>query len=131
MKSKRKIAILILALAVIFGSVSVASAYSSAANIHVSRTSNTSAKISADITYSTTVDSCTIKITLQEKYNGTWRTATNVPVKTVSRTKSNIHSLSLPYTFTLIKGKVYRAKAVFTSKKGSATISKTLYSSSF
>lgn len=128
---KRKCLFLVIALVLVFGSVSVVSAYSSSANVHVSRTSNTSANVSADVSYSTTVDSCTIKITLQEKYNGSWRTATGVSVKTVSRTKSKVSSLSLPYTFKLVKGKVYRAKAVFTSKKGSTTTSKTYYSSVF
>lgn len=131
MKSKRKIAILILALAVIFGSVSVASAYTSSATLYTNRTSNTSARVSADITYNVTVSSCTNKITLQEKYNGSWRTATGVPVKTVSKTRTNVSSLSLPYTFTLVKGKVYRIKAVFTSKYGSTTTTKTCYSSTF
>lgn len=128
---KRKCLFLVIALVLVFGSVSVVSAYTSSATVAVNRTSNTSARTSADITYTTTVDSATNKITLQEKYNGSWRTATGVSVKTVSRTKSKVRSLSFPYTFTLVKGKVYRIKAVFTSKKGSTTISKTLYSSTF
>ncbi|MCO7122967.1 hypothetical protein NIA71_13535 [Ihubacter massiliensis] len=128
---KRKCLFLVIALVLVFGSVSVVSAYSWSATVNANRTSNTSARVSADITYTTTVDSATNKITLQEKYNGSWRTATGVPVKTVSRTKSNVRSLSLPYTFTLVKGKVYRAKADFTSKKGSSTITKTFYSNVF
>lgn len=131
MKSKRKIAILILALVVIFGSVSVASAYTSAATVSVGRTSNTSARASADITYSTVVSSCTTKMTLQEKYGGSWRTATGVPVKTVSKTRTSVSSMGFPYTFTLKKGVVYRIKAVFSSKKGTSSTTKTLYSPAF
>ncbi len=128
---KRRCFLVILALVIVFGSVSVVSAYTSIATVATNRISNTSGRVSADISYSSVLDSCTNKITLQEKYNGTWRTATGVPVKTVSRTKSNVRTLVLPYTFTLIKGKVYRAKCVFTSKKGSTTRTKTVYSNSF
>lgn len=128
---KRKCLFLVIALVLVFGSVSVVSAYSSAATVSAARTSNTSARVSADIRYTTTVDTCTNKMTLQEKYNGSWRTATGVSVKTVSRTKSNVSTLNFPYTFTLVKGKVYRIKAVFTSKKGSSSVSRTCYSSVF
>lgn len=128
---KRKCLFLVIALVLVFGSVSVVSAYTTSANVTAKRTSNTSANVSADVTYSSIVDTCTIKITLQEKYNGSWRTATGVSVKTVSRTRNNVRSLTLPYTFTLIKGKVYRTKNVFTSKKGSSSVSRTLYSSVF
>lgn len=128
---KRRCILIVLALMVVFGSVSVASAYKSSSEIYVSRISNTSARVSADITYTTRVDKCTTKITLQEKYNGSWRTATGVPVKTVSRTKTNVQSLCVPYTLTLVKGKVYRIKAVFASQKGSTSISKTYHSGTF
>ncbi|MCQ4638322.1 hypothetical protein NE619_16445 [Anaerovorax odorimutans] len=128
---KRKCLFLVIALVLVFGSVSVVSAYTSAATVSAARTSNTSARVSADIRYTTTVDSCTNKMTLQEKYNGSWRTATGVSVKTVSRTKTKVSTLNFPYTFTLVKGKVYRIKAVFTSKKGSSSLSRTCYSSVF
>lgn len=128
---KRRCVLIVLALVIVFGSVSVVSAYTSSSNIYVNRTSNTSARVSADISYNTRVDKCTAKITLQEKYNGSWRIATGVPVKTVSRTKVNVRALSLPYTLTLVKGKIYRIKAVFTSKKGTTSITKTCYSGTF
>ncbi|MCI8645944.1 MAG: hypothetical protein HFE76_03875 [Firmicutes bacterium] len=128
---KRKCVLMILALVVIFGSVSVASAYAGAGNIHVSRTSNTSASVSADISYTKVLTSCTNTITLQEKYNGSWRTATGVPVKTVTKTKHNTRTLALPYTFTLVKGKVYRVKAVFTSQDGSTSKVITCHSGTF
>lgn len=128
---KRRCFLVVLALVIVFGSVSVVSAYTYSATVSTKRISNTSARVSADITYSTAVTSCTNKITLQEKYNGSWRTATGVPVKTVSRTKSKVYTLVLPYTFTLTKGKVYRVKSVFTSNKGSTTTSRTVYSGAF
>lgn len=128
---KRKCVLMILALVVIFGSVSVASAYASAANVHTSRTSNTSADVRADISYSTTVDTSTTKLTLQEKYNGSWRTATGVPVKIVSKTGKNNFTFTLVYTFTLVKGKVYRIKAEYSSKAGSSGLNVTRYTGTF
>lgn len=129
---KRRCILVVLALMVVFGSVSVASAYTmGVATVYTNRTSNTSARVSADIIYSKTVKSATTKITLQEKYNGSWRTATGVPVKTVSKTKSNVTELILPYTLKLVKGKVYRIKAVFTNVYGGITTSQTLYSGAF
>lgn len=128
---KRKGLIFVLALTIIFGSVSIASAYTSAANINTNRTSNTSANVRADITYNTTVDTCTIKMTLQEKYNGSWRTATGVSTKTVSKTKKKVTGLTLAYKFQLAKGKVYRVKTQFISKKGSSGITTTRYTGSF
>lgn len=128
---KRRCLLAVLALVIVFGSVSVASAYSSAAEVYTNRTSNTSARAIADIIYTDTVSTATIKMTLQEKYNGSWRTATNVPVKTVSKTKSKTSGFSLSYTFTLKKGKVYRVKSAFTSKKGTTTKTLTLNSGAF
>lgn len=128
---KRRCFLVILALVIVFGSVSVVSAYSGMTTLYTNRTSNTSARVSADITYTRTVKSVTTKITLQEKYNGSWRTATGVPVRTVSRSKSNVTGLILPYTFTLAKGKVYRIKAVFTNTYGTTTTSQTVHSGTF
>lgn len=128
---KRRCFLVVLALVIVFGSVSVVSAYTSSSEVYVNRISNTSARTSADITYSVPVTSATNKITLQEKYNGSWRTATGIPVKTVSRTQSNVRTVILPYTFKLVKGKVYRIKATFTSKKNGSSITKTLYSTVF
>lgn len=128
---KRRCFLVVLALVIVFGSVSVVSAYTGTATLYTNRTSNTSARVSADITYTRTVKSVKTKITLQEKYNGSWRTATGVPVKTVSKTNSNVTGLVLPYTLTLVKGKVYRIKAVFTNVYGSTTTSQTAYSGAF
>lgn len=128
---KRKFVLVLLALVMVFGSVSVVSAYTSAADVYADRTSNTSANIAADILYSSIVDTCTIKLTLQEKYNGSWRTATGVPVKTVSKTGKNVRRLSLAYKFTLTKGKVYRIKAEFSSFAGSSGLKSSCCTGSF
>lgn len=128
---RRKVVLLILALVVVFGSVSVVSAYSAAANVYTERTSNTSANVRADILYTTTVDTCKIKLTLQEKYNGSWRTATGVPVKTVSKTSKKGYSFTLAYKFTLVKGKVYRIKAEYSSESGTSGLTVTRYTGSF
>lgn len=128
---KRKFVLVLLALVMVFGSVSVVSAYGAAGDVYTNRTSNTSANVAANILYSTTVDTCTIKLTLQEKYNGSWRTATNVPVKTVSKTAKNGCSFTLVYKFTLAKGKVYRIKANFSSKAGSSSLDLSRYTGSF
>lgn len=128
---KRKCVLMILALVVIFGSVSVASAYGASANVHTNRTSNTSANVRADISYGTTVDTSTTKLTLQEKYNGSWRTATGVPVKIVSKTGKNNFTFTLTYVFTLTKGKVYRIKAEYSSKSGSSELKITRYTGTF
>lgn len=128
---KRKFVLVLLALVMVFGSVSVVSAYGAAADIYTNRISNTSANVDADVIYNTTVDTCTIKLTLQEKYNGSWRTATGVPVKTVSKTGKKVCSFDLFYKFTLVKGKVYRIKAEFSSKKGSSGLNLSRYTGSF
>ncbi len=128
---KRRCLLAVLALVIVFGSVSVASAYTTVAEVRTSRTSNTSGRIISDVTYSTIVTTATIKMTLQEKYNGAWRTATGVPVKTVSQTKTNTRGFRLPYTLSLKKGKIYRIKSAFTSKKGTSTKTFTLYSGAF
>lgn len=128
---KRKCILIVLALVMIFGSVSIASAYTSSATTHTNRISNTVANVSADITYNTTVDRCNIKITLQEKYNGSWRTATGVPVRTVSKTKTKVKRMTLVYQLTLNKGKIYRIKSVFTSKKGTSGLTTTSYTTAF
>lgn len=128
---KRKFVLVLLALVMVFGSVSVVSAYAAAADVYTNRTSNTSASVAADVIYSTTVDTCTIKLTLQEKYNGSWRTATGVPVKTVSKTGKKARSFDLVYRFTLVKGKVYRIKAEFSSEAGSSGLKLSRYTGSF
>ena len=128
---KRKFVLIVLALVLAFGAVSVVSAKVTSATINTNRLSNTSANITASASFNGTKDSCLCKLTLQEKYNNSWRTARNVPVKIVSRTKNNASSITLMYKFTLLKGKVYRIKAYFKDTKGSTTTTSTYYSSSF
>lgn len=128
---KRKFVLIVLALVLAFGAVSVVNAKTVAATLTTNRTSNTSATVSASADFDGIKDSCTCKITLQEKYSGSWRTATGVPKKTASASKSNSAGILFSTKFTLVKGKVYRIKAKFTDTKGSRTTSATYYSGSF
>ena len=72
---KRKFVLIVLALVLAFGAVSVVNAKTVTATINTNRTSNTSATITANANFDGVKDSCTCKITLQEKYNGSWRQA--------------------------------------------------------
>lgn len=128
---KRKIVLIVLALVLAFGAVSVVNAAVTSAGINTNRLSNTSARITTDATFDGVKDSCSCKITLQEKYNGSWRTATGVSKKTASYSKSLAASIYYSTKFTLIKGKVYRVKVAFTDKDGSRTTTSTYYSGSF
>lgn len=128
---KRKFVLIVLALVLAFGAVSVVNAEVASATLSTDRTSNTSATVSASAGFDGIKDSITCTITLQEKYNGSWRKATGVTKKTASMTKKNTGSILFATKFTLVKGKVYRIKAKFTDKKGSRTTSSTYYSGSF
>ena len=128
---KRKFVLIVLALVLAFGAVSVVNAKTVNATLTTDRTSNTSATVSASATFDGVKDSCTCKITLQEKYNGSWRKATGVTKKTASKSKSNTVGILLSTKFTLVKGKVYRIKTVFTDTVGSRTTSSTYSSGSF
>lgn len=128
---KRKCLFVVLALVIVFGSVSVASAYSCSVKVRASRISNTSAKVTATITANKTLDHCAAQIILQEKYNGSWRTATGVKVTSVSRSKVNFKVFEFPYTFTLVKGKVYRIKAVHVYSDSATQQTRVTHSSVF
>ena len=100
-------------------------------NIGVTRKSNTSGSVSAYAGFDVKATKATCTITLQEKYNGSWRTATNIPVVSYVKTSYNVYSISASRTFTLNSGKVYRAKVIFMDTNSSGTHSKTCYSGSF
>lgn len=128
---KRKFVLIVLALMLAFGAVSVVNAKVTSASVAADRTSNTSASTSASANFDGIKDSVKCTITLQEKYNGSWRTATGLSKTRVSKTKTDTTVILLSSKFTLKKGKVYRIKAKFTDKKGSRTTSSTYYSGSF
>lgn len=111
------------------GEASVMSVSSS--SVSTDRLSNTSGKISAYATFTGTASTAVCKIYLQEKYNGSWRTATGLGTVTYTKTAYNTRSISAGKTFTLIKGKVYRAKVVFFDTRNGTTSTKTHYSGSF
>ena len=128
---KRKFVLIVLALVLAFGAVSVVNAEVASAKIAVDRLSNTSASASASASFDGIKDSVKCTMTLQEKYNGSWRKATGVSKKTASITEKNTTTVLLSTRFTLIKGKVYRIKAKFTEPNGSRTTSSIYYSGSF
>lgn len=115
--------------ATVGGDASVMSVASS--TISANRNSSTSGTVSAYAAFTQKVDKAVCYIYLQEKYNGSWRTATGLGTTSYVKTAYNCNSISAGKTFTLISGKVYRAKIVFSDNiNGSVTI-KTRYTGSF
>lgn len=101
------------------------------ATVGASRKSNTSCSVSAHASFNVKATKATCTITLQEKYNGSWRTATNIPVVSYVKIVYDSYTITASRTFTLNSGKVYRAKVVFTDQNSSGTSLKTCYSGSF
>lgn len=99
--------------------------------IGASRYSGTSGKVSASAGFTRKASRATCSITLQEKYNGSWRTATGLPVRAYVKTVYDTYSISASRTFTLKSGTVYRAKIVFSDTNSSGTYFKTRYTGSF
>lgn len=100
-------------------------------NIGTTRHSPTSGTVSAYAMFSNIASKAVCYIYLQEKYNGSWRTATGVPTTLYVKTVYNDNSIAAGKTFTLKKGKVYRAKVVFTDTINGTTYTKTRYSGAF
>jgi len=111
------------------GDASVRSVSSSAVN--TDRLSNTSGVVNAYASFSGTATKSVCIIYLQEKYNGSWRSATGLGTTSYTKTAYNCKSISAGKTFTLIKGKVYRAKVIFSATINGTTYTKTHYSGSF
>lgn len=100
-------------------------------DIGADRTSNTKGTVTAYALFTKTVSKAVCQIYLQEKYNGSWRTATGVPTTAYSKTVYKKNSIAAAKTFTLKKGKVYRAKIVFADTTNGNTTTKTRYTGSF
>lgn len=111
------------------GDVSVMSVSSSV--INTDRLSNTSGKVTAYAAFTKTASKAVCVIYLQEKYNGSWRTATGLGTTSYTKTAYNTNSITAGKTFTLISGKVYRVKVVFTDVINGTTYKQTRYSGSF
>ena len=95
------------------------------------RLSNTSGKVTAYASFSGTATRSTCIIYLQEKYNGSWRTATGLGTTSYTKTAYNTKSISAGKIFTLISGKTYRAKCVFSCTINGTLYTKTHYSGAF
>lgn len=100
-------------------------------SVGTDRTSNTKAEISAYGTFDKTATTASCTIFLQEKYNGSWRTATGLSTTTYIKTVYGQNSIAAGKTFTLLSGKTYRVKVVFQDTNSSGTHYKTVYSGSF
>ncbi len=115
--------------ATVGGDVSVMSVNTT--TVSTDRTSNTSGKVSGYGTFSGTASTATCTIYLQEKYNGSWRTATGLGTTSYTKTAYNTKSIVAGKTFTLKSGKTYRAKVVFSGRISGTLYTKTHYSGAF
>ena len=111
------------------GEISPASA--STSSVGATRHGPTSGSVSAYASFSGTASKAVCSIFLQEKYNGSWRTATGVPVTVYVKTAYNTSSIAAGKTFTLVRGKVYRAKVIFTDTINGVTYAITRYTGAF
>lgn len=103
----------------------------STSTIGADRTSSTSGKVTAYAAFSGTATKAVCYIYLQESYNGSWRTATGLSTTSYVKTAYNTNSITASKSFSLISGKTYRAKIVFTDTIGGTTYTKTRYTGSF
>ena len=113
------------------GDSGVSTMSTTTSNIGASRYSGTSGKVSVYASFDRKATTASCTIALQEKYNGSWRAATGIPVKIYSKTVYDSYSITAARTFTLVKGKVYRAKISVIDKNSAGTHFKTLYTGSF
>ncbi len=102
-----------------------------ASSIGTKRNSATKGTVSAYASFSGTASRAVCQIYLQEKYGGSWRTATGVPVTVYSKTVYNSNSITVNKAFTLVAGKVYRAKIIFSDTINGTTYTKTRYTGAF
>ncbi|MDO4545411.1 MAG: hypothetical protein Q4C25_04575 [Bacillota bacterium] len=103
----------------------------STSSVSASRHSGTSGSVSAYAGFNKKATKATCTITLQEKYNGSWRNATGLPVTIYKKTVYDSYSISAAKTFTLKSGKTYRAKIGFVDTNSSGTYYKTRYTGAF
>lgn len=103
----------------------------SSSSIGGNRLSSTSGNVTAYAAFNTTATQSSCNIYLQEQYNGSWRTATGVPTTAYTKYAYNSNSITAGKTFTLVSGKVYRAKIVFSDTNSAGTYYQTRYTGSF
>lgn len=115
---KRMIVSLFAVLILLLCSASASYAKVSSASINITSRTATSVKGKATIRLDKPADKCTVKLTLQERSRGTWTTAKDVPVTTLTKRWSNKYSVSLPFHFMLKEGKTYRFKLSVTEVRG-------------
>lgn len=84
-----------------------------------------------DVTFSGVASSYTVTVTLQEHYNGSWRTATGVPKTTDSESGKNTIGTFFTSSWTLQASKAYRMKVYIKDVVNGVTYTTTCYSDSF
>jgi len=109
----------------------IAPASVSSISINTDRTSSTKGNASVYATFNKTATTASCTIFLQEKYNGSWRSATGLSTTSYTKTVYGQNSISAGKTFTLLSGKTYRIKAYIQDTNSSGTSYKTAYSGSF
>lgn len=115
--------------ATVGGDVSVRSINTT--TVATDRLSNTSGSVTAYGSFSGTASKSVCIIYLQEKYNGSWRTATGLGTTSYTKTAYNTKSISAGKVFTLKSGKTYRVKVVFNATISGNLYTKTHYSGAF
>lgn len=100
-------------------------------NIGATRHSGTSGTVDAYAAFTGTASKASCYIYLQEKYNGSWRTATGLTTTSYGKTVAITKSIAASKTFTLKSSKTYRAKIVFSDTVNGVTSIKTRYTGSF
>lgn len=95
------------------------------------RDSSTLGSTYVDATFSGIATSYTVTVTLQENYNGSWRTATGVSKTTDSISGKNSSDAFLMSSWNLQASKAYRIKAYIKDVVSGVTYTGTYYSDSF
>ena len=108
-----------------------ANAKTTTSSIGSTRNSSTKATVSAYGSFDKKATRAACAITLQEKYNGSWRSATGLSKKTHTKVEYNTYSIATSYKFTVKSGKVYRARIVFTDKNSSGEHLRVRYTGAF
>lgn len=114
------------------GSAEISPMTTTSATVGATRISSTKGSVTAFASFSRKASKASCTVTLQYKSSGgSWLTATGLPVYSYIKRANNVYSISISKTFTLKKGKVYRAKVVFSDTNSDGTYYRTVYSGSF
>ncbi len=108
-----------------------ANAKTTTSSIGSTRNSATKATVSAYGSFDRKAKKAVCTILLQEKHNGSWRSATGLSKKSHTKTVYKAYSIATSYKFTVKSGKVYRAQIVFTDENSTGKHLKVRYTGAF